>query len=603
MIKMSEFETLSRRDISEQMRELRNSGNIPDAIALCEQAIQRFPRDYFYPKIAGDLYFQQGDYETASVRYIEFLSNIPSEHSSFSANRALFPDFANRYNRLRRVWPQEKISKYAALIMVEIRQGQYDKTIASHCRNLIKPDLLTEIEISEEGQRLGKFVSDDANFNIFIPLAKKLETNNPTELESILNQFVLNRRRSSHTIRIDEYCISVYERWEQYENALKISRELFDFRFQETHIPQGTIVRAILRICRTMGNYKSANDLLSTYPQILKISDFNIFYELVYYFEAQDAFEQVRFVLGKMERGYKESLPIQKTAKNLYVRFGLLEDAERVENHISELYSTGKKSNEKFAEEVQESEVGIWHTIKELSSQLEYQTQLGAISELTTGISHELGQPITNIRYTVQFYRRLFKKEIEQEIVLKVFDSILEETERMGGLIKRLSPITSSKNTIESFDLIERIRKRVSAENLRLLKRRIGVDITPQSPMYLTGDPVKFDQLVSNLLLNAIDSIYEKNKYGEDQIKIQLEEHEDKIAISFADTGTGISAKYRKKLFTPFFSTKSPGKGEGLGLFIVWNLLKMQGGTIILDDDYTGGARFLITIPKTKETK
>ena len=67
--------------------------------------------------------------------------------------------------------------------------------------------------------------------------------------------------------------------------------------------------------------------------------------------------------------------------------------------------------------------------------------------------------------------------------------------------------------------------------------------------------------------------------------------------IEFSDTGIGIPYKNRNSIFDPFFSTKPPGKGEGLGLFIVWNLLKMQGGTIAVDNDYNQGAKFNIRIP------
>ena len=229
---------------------------------------------------------------------------------------------------------------------------------------------------------------------------------------------------------------------------------------------------------------------------------------------------------------------------------------------------------------------------------MEYQTQLAALSELTTGISHELGQPITNIRYTVQFYQKIFEKQVEKQTVLNVFNSVLQETERLGGLVKRLSPITSSRSVVEKYDIVDRARQRVNAEQTRLQKYHINVSIKPQSPIYFVSDPVRFDQLLSNLLLNSIDAINEKKKAGPRNIRIVITEKESEISIIFEDTGKGITVKDRGKVFTPFFTTKAPGKGEGLGLFIVWNILKMQGGKIYLDPNYSGGARFVITIPK-----
>jgi len=113
----------------------------------------------------------------------------------------------------------------------------------------------------------------------------------------------------------------------------------------------------------------------------------------------------------------------------------------------------------------------------------------------------------------------------------------------------------------------------------------------------MMGDPVKFDQLISNLLLNAIDAINERVDSKEKEIGIHVTKHENEILISFSDTGIGIPAANKHKIFDPFFSTKAPGHGEGLGLFIVWNLLKMLGGRVSVDTHYRNGARFLISVP------
>lgn len=331
---------------------------------------------------------------------------------------------------------------------------------------------------------------------------------------------------------------------------------------------------------------------------VLKSDDFNILYELVYYFEAQNDFEQAQATLTKMEKQFARSLPILKTVKNFYARFGMVDDVVRVNRSIEQLQFSGRGKSSRFRPEVEESEAAVPSEIHDLRSKLEHKTRLAAISDLTTGISHELGQPITNIRYTVQFYRKMLDRKYTKEAVIGAFDSILEETERMGGLMKRLSPLTSGKSVVETFDIVQRIRKRVRAEKALLFKFRIEVTISPEKPVLMYADPVRFDQIVGNMMLNAIDAITERKKRGKGYIWIRVQEDARDIKIVFADTGVGIPLKNRGKLFDPFFSTKAPGKGEGLGLFIVWNLLKMQGGKIVLDSMYENGARFHITIPK-----
>ncbi|MBF0337812.1 MAG: HAMP domain-containing histidine kinase [Nitrospirae bacterium] len=242
-------------------------------------------------------------------------------------------------------------------------------------------------------------------------------------------------------------------------------------------------------------------------------------------------------------------------------------------------------------------------------SQKRQKIRSDAIRDLTTGITHEFGQPITNIRFTVQFYRRKFEKEgedgkIDREEVFKVFDSILEETQRLGTLNKRLSPLTSSKSVTETFDVVERIRKRLEAENLCIRNGNITVEVSSnKGAVSLNADPVIFDQLINNLLINSIDAINEKTTQGPGKIDIRIkgDYNKDYIRLVFEDNGAGIPVKDREKVFHPFFTTKPAGKGEGLGLFIVHNILKMYGGTISIDEAFNNGTRFIITIPKNIE--
>ncbi|HAO19190.1 MAG TPA: hypothetical protein DCQ37_01030 [Desulfobacteraceae bacterium] len=242
--------------------------------------------------------------------------------------------------------------------------------------------------------------------------------------------------------------------------------------------------------------------------------------------------------------------------------------------------------------------------LQKLFIESDHHRKLVAIGELANGISHEFGQPITNIRYTIQFHRKMLeKKAISKEELFEIFDSILEETERMGRINKRLSPITSGKSVIENFDLIDLIQKRVKAENIRLNESKIDVNISPLTPIYVIGDSVKYDQIISNLLLNAIDAIKERQNSQTNRIDIHVEDTIKEIKMIFTDTGIGIHLKDKNKIFSPFFTTKPPGKGEGLGLFIVWNLLKMYGGSIEIDNSYNDGARFLISIPKQTDNQ
>lgn len=579
-------ESTSREEIAIQLQNLRNAGDFAGAIALCGEAARLFPNHYFYPQIASDLHFQMQEYDAAAEALLQCLRKLPGGSSR------RFAGFARRYNRLRMVRPENETRKWAGMIMSEVKAGHLDEDTGARCSQLIEPDLPNQTEISEEAQALIPLLSSDIPFQRFVNQAKRLQVANNAELAMVLDLHVLNRTRTPRTFRVDKYCLSAYEKMGRFDSALKLAEELLRIRLE------GLVIRSVFRIGRTLSDYSKSEDLLAEHPSVLKSGDFNVLYELVYYFEAQNDFEHAQAALTKMEKRFANNLPILKTVKNFYARFGLVDDVMRVNRSIEQRNISGRRESTKFRPEVEESEAAVPSKIQELSSELEHQTRLAAISDLTTGISHELGQPITNIRYTVQFYRKMLDRKYTKEAVSSALDSILEETERMGGLMKRLSPLTSGKSVVETFDIVQRTRKRVGAEKALLFKSRIKVTISPDKPVFMYADPVRFDQIVGNMLLNAIDAITERKKSGQGYIWIQVQEDARDIKIVFADTGIGIPLKNRGKLFNPFFSTKAPGKGEGLGLFIVWNLLKMQGGKIVLDSKYNHGARFHITIPK-----
>ena len=583
------------REYKDSILSLRGGGNLDEALERCDEAIQRFASEWFFYKIKGDILAQKNLYKEASSEYLNFLIRIPDV-------KLLFSDFAARYNRLKRSFKPEELKGFASKVLNLISKNELSEYLIKNCQDLIGGDIDIFGSYSDEAENLINAIennySSDKLFNIFIALEKK----NSDELERLLNEYILDDSKKILNYAFSRHCISFYEKRENYPNALKLADKLLNIKLDSI------VARTYLRICRNINDYEKSCVLLTRHPIILKSGDFNILYELVYFYEWQKNEEQVDYTLRLIERNGTSSIAIQKTVKNFYLRFGHLEDADRVDKYITSMYSKNKANpknlkNTKNQDAVEESQAFIWSTIKDLYSKLEHEQQIAAIADLTRGISHELGQPITNIRYTVQFYSKIFKEQLSKTEVMEVFSSILEETERMGGLIRRLSPITSSRNTIENIDLVERINKRVTAEKAKTYKHRIVINITPKTPIYFLLDPVKFDQIITNLLINSIDAIASKSKGRRDhqkkQIFISIAEDPQFVKIFFTDTGTGIPLENSEKIFDPFFTTKPTGKGEGLGLFIVWNLIKALGGDIKLDTKYRHGTRFTIIFPKT----
>lgn len=588
----SELKTLQshRKSVAEQVKDLRYNKRVQEAIECCVLNLRDDESNKILRNILSDIYLQNGDLQRSASALIDNLKYI-------NASKKDLRYFATRFFRMKKLIDDKAFSSLKEKVLKITESGLISNDVAIELKKLIDKDTDPKEIISPLLTEFRVLSSRDSKFKEFTKFSKRIEFNSSDSLIQLLNTVILHRARSVKYWMIDFHCVSIYEKYNYYSNAIDILQELLGVKIQPV------AVRALLRICRLQNNYYPAEILFESNPQLLRADDFNILYELIYYFEYQDDIHSAQTILRHIKKGFSENLPALRTARNFYIRFGMVDEVRELNEIILRITKRNPKVKGKFNYEAQESESSLVSKIQELHSQLEHQKQLAAISDLTTGISHELGQPLTNIRYTIQFYRRKLEADLDISIVEKVFQSILEETERMGGLIRRLSPLTSSRGTTEPFDLYERIDKRVKGESPRLVESGINVVVKYSSKVIIFCDPVKFDQLISNLLLNAIDAINESNKKSEKEINIMISENVNDVSISFADTGVGIPVESRNKIFDPFYSTKAPGQGEGLGLFIVWNILKMLGGRIFVDAKYKGGAKFVLTLPKNKSNE
>ena len=583
------FKTLQshRRTVAEKVKDLRYDNRVQEAIEHCVLSLRNDESNKILRNILSDIYLQNGDLEQSASVLIENIKYI-------NAGKQDLRYFATRFFRMKKLIDSKSFLSLKNKVLKVTESDSINSDVAVELRKLIGKDTDSKEIIAPLLAEFRDLSSKDSRFSEFTRFSKNVESKSSDALIQLLDTVILHRVRSVKYWMIDFHCVSIYEKYNYYSNAINILQELLNVKIQPV------AVRALLRICRLQNDYYPADVLFENNPQLLRADDFNILYELIYYFEYQDDIHSAQTILRHIKKGFSENLPALRTARNFYIRFGMVNEVRELDEIILRITKKNPKVKGKFNHEAQESESSLVSKIQELHSQLEHQKQLAAISDLTTGISHELGQPLTNIRYTIQFYRRKLEADLDINIVEKVFQSILEETERMGGLIRRLSPLTSSRGTTEHFDLYDRIVKRVKGESPRLVENGINVNVEYSSRVIIFCDPVKFDQLISNLLLNAIDAINESNKKSEKEINIMISENVNDVIINFADTGVGIPVESRNKIFDPFYSTKAPGQGEGLGLFIVWNILKMLGGRIVVDTKYKGGAKFVLTLPKKK---
>ena len=221
--------------------------------------------------------------------------------------------------------------------------------------------------------------------------------------------------------------------------------------------------------------------------------------------------------------------------------------------------------------------------------------KLAALGQLTAGIAHELNQPLSAMRHylhnAVRFLER-GNRAAHDETIGRV-DGLMD---RMAGRIRHLKSFARwSSDQVAPVPVKESIKEAVSLLEPRLKGGGVRlVDTVPEQGIRVMAEPIRLEQILVNLLSNAVDAVAE---VSEPRIDIRASEEENRVRIAVEDNGCGMSEETRTRIFDPFFTTKEVGHGLGLGLSISFNIAKDFGGTleaVPMED----GTTFLLTLPK-----
>lgn len=572
----------SSRQCFDEISKLRFDGNLSAAIERCLDAISAYPEDNFFYKVLGDLFFQEKQYVAASQAYLGQLKRLSKKPEHFKA-------FARFYRKLA----FEASADTCVQFREEIIKAIENREIAPNVHQLlvetfgdefvVDDDLKTILQKSDSDRYLGE-------------IKKFIESASIDNVRSIIVHQIYQENDCANT-KTKEYLISVAEKKELYLEAQQLVGKII----AKQESPNPTLIRTLLRMSRKQQNYHFAAQLLTIDEELIEKSDFNIQYELVYYFKSIGNRELLDKTLKKMRNSAESSIPIARTLYNFYLTFDRFEDAQILSEHIQRLID--RKRAEKKRDQLQdrseeqlESEQFVWQRVKDLVSEKEHNRQMLAIRDLLKGFSHELGQPITNIRYKIQLQQLRIKRGLgTMDEIQDLFVTILAQTERIGYMLDRFRPIVSSKSVQETFCINDCVKQVFVDLSDRLSQSNITYSFQEKTQVSLFGDRIQFSQVFYNLVLNSMQAI---SSNGEITVSISTTKHT--IRILFSDNGPGIPEENCKKIFEPFFSTKDPTSGnggEGLGLFVVWNILKMYKGTIQVNHKFKDGAQFIIKIP------
>ncbi len=242
----------------------------------------------------------------------------------------------------------------------------------------------------------------------------------------------------------------------------------------------------------------------------------------------------------------------------------------------------------------------------ETEQQLIQASKLTTLGEMSTGVAHELNQPLSVIKTASSFLMRKTRKKetIEDQTLLTMLQKIDNNIDRATNIIDHMRQFSRKpdmgKEKIRISDVIERAFE-IFNQQLKIRGIEVVKNIEENLPE-ITGDPNRLEQVFINLLLNARDAVEEqwcdqKYKPGDKKIVLEARLENKNIVVEVGDTGPGISDIVAGKIFEPFFTTKEVGKGTGLGLSISYGIIKDCGGSIHVDPRKREGATFIVTFP------
>ena len=245
--------------------------------------------------------------------------------------------------------------------------------------------------------------------------------------------------------------------------------------------------------------------------------------------------------------------------------------------------------------ERQESETRL----QEVQAELVHMSRVTALGEMASALAHELNQPLSAIGNYLNGLRRMFKAGVPEDaaLVRQALDRAAEQSLRAGEIIRRLRDFVSRGETERRVESLYKLVSEANALALVGAKEegvRVVLKLDRKHDQVLT-DRVQFQQVLLNLIRNAIEAMSEPGHAQRDLVISSAPAEDGLIRVSVADSGPGITPEIAARLFQPFNTSKA--SGMGVGLSICRTIVESHGGRIWAEPNPGGGAVFHFTVP------
>ncbi len=232
---------------------------------------------------------------------------------------------------------------------------------------------------------------------------------------------------------------------------------------------------------------------------------------------------------------------------------------------------------------------------RNVQHQLLHADKMAALGQTVSGVAHELNNPLATI---LSWAERLGERHLD-DTSRRGAGIIAAEAERAARIVRNLLTFArkrQSTRAVVDVNLVVRDTLALRAHDRRGTRLRLREELTPDLPGVF-ADAHQIQQILLNLVINAEQALRANSDGGAITIRTGAASDRTLVFLEVEDNGPGVPPELRERIFDPFFTTKDVGQGTGLGLSVVYALVKEHAGRIALEEPIGGGARFRIELP------